>query len=555
MSLQSTFPSEIPEQTREIGEIILPKNDVCYFLGNHIEEFLSERDFEKMYSPTGRGGVHPLILSIVTILQYLEKLSDRRASQQAVKRLDWKYALRQSLIWMGFHYSDLCNFRKRLLENEASSLIFDKVIEHLLATGFLKSKGKQRTDATHILGEVKRLSLLELKWESIRMALVDLMSLDAKWVLSNLSEEFTETYTSSCNTYRMSEAKQKKLEKQLERDMQNLLQTVEADGDKQWLKLSYVKLLYRVAREQLECVDPAEFPDWDDSALDLDLPAGLIQSPHEPEARYGKKRDKEWAGYKAHITETVDGDHANFITDIHVTPANVNDTQALDDIQDNLEQRDVAPDDQYVDQGYMCAKHIDTSAERGIDLRGRVAPHSSTKSDGFRLRDFDIDIERQQARCPMGKISLRWSLVNGTKNVAYRAFFGKQCRDCPFFQNGDCTTVASGRRLDISRHHETLQRRRQEQRTEDFKQDMKNRAAIEGTISEAVRAHGLRRNRYRGLAKTQFQAYFTGVAMNLKRLMRALSTSHALISGSFCVQQIRFFRFGVETICSVPKLA
>jgi transposase len=48
---------------------------------------------------------------------------------------------------------------------------------------------------------------------------------------------------------------------------------------------------------------------------------------------------------------------------------------------------------------------------------------------------------------------------------------------------------------------------------------MKKRAAIEGTISEAVRAHGLRRNRYRGLEKTQFQAYFTGAAMNLKRLM------------------------------------
>ncbi len=53
MSLQSTFPSEIPKQTREVGEAILAKNDVCYFLGNRIEEFLSEADFVEMYSSTG----------------------------------------------------------------------------------------------------------------------------------------------------------------------------------------------------------------------------------------------------------------------------------------------------------------------------------------------------------------------------------------------------------------------------------------------------------------------------------------------------------------------
>jgi transposase len=51
---------------------------------------------------------------------------------------------------------------------------------------------------------------------------------------------------------------------------------------------------------------------------------------------------------------------------------------------------------------------------------------------------------------------------------------------------------------------------------------MRHRAAIEGTISEVVRKHDLRHNRYRGLANTQLQAYFTGAAINLKRLMVAL---------------------------------
>ena len=65
-----------------------------------------------------------------------------------------------------------------------------------------------------------------------------------------------------------------------------------------------------------------------------------------------------------------------------------------------------------------------------------------------------------------------------------------------------------------------MQQRRQEQKTDAFKQRMKHRNAIEGTQSELVRAHGLRRARYRGLAKVRLQAYFAGAACNVKRWIR-----------------------------------
>jgi IS5 family transposase len=49
---------------------------------------------------------------------------------------------------------------------------------------------------------------------------------------------------------------------------------------------------------------------------------------------------------------------------------------------------------------------------------------------------------------------------------------------------------------------------------------MKHRNAIEGTQSELVRAHGLRRARYRGLAKVRLQNYLAGAACNIKRWVR-----------------------------------
>ncbi len=46
----------------------------------------------------------------------------------------------------------------------------------------------------------------------------------------------------------------------------------------------------------------------------------------------------------------------------------------------------------------------------------------------------------------------------------------------------------------------------------------RHRAGIEGTVAQGVKAFGLRRSRYRGLAKTQLQHHLTGAAINFTRL-------------------------------------
>ena len=47
----------------------------------------------------------------------------------------------------------------------------------------------------------------------------------------------------------------------------------------------------------------------------------------------------------------------------------------------------------------------------------------------------------------------------------------------------------------------------------------RRRAGIEGTLSQGVRAFGLRRTRYRGLPKTHMQHVATAAAMNIERLV------------------------------------
>jgi hypothetical protein len=75
----------------------------------------------------------------------------------------------------------------------------------------------------------------------------------------------------------------------------------------------------------------------------------------------------------------------------------------------------------------------------------------------------------------------------------------------------------------VGQYHTLLQKRRREQNTTLFAERMKIRNGIEGTQSELVRAHGLRRARYRGKAKVDLQNQFIGAACNIKRWLRLLA--------------------------------
>jgi len=63
-----------------------------------------------------------------------------------------------------------------------------------------------------------------------------------------------------------------------------------------------------------------------------------------------------------------------------------------------------------------------------------------------------------------------------------------------------------------------LQAARQRQATETFKTQYAARSGIEGTLSQGIRAFGLRHARYRGQAKVHLQQVFTATALNLCRM-------------------------------------
>ncbi len=54
-----------------------------------------------------------------------------------------------------------------------------------------------------------------------------------------------------------------------------------------------------------------------------------IQNPHDPEARYSRKRKFEWLGDKVQVTETEDEGYPHIITDMVATDSNQTDYEEL----------------------------------------------------------------------------------------------------------------------------------------------------------------------------------------------------------------------------------
>ena len=529
MSLQDTWNEEIPEDTARVGQAILSDDSPYRLIGDEAGSFLSLNDFALMYSIGGRGAICPIILALVTVFQALEGIPDRVAAEWAVTRLDWKYALHLSLTWRGFHYSDLSNFRKRMIEHGQERWMFDRVLDWVRSHGLLKRHSKQRTDSTHVLGQVARLSRLELVWETLRKVLRAMEKESPTWYSTVIPAAFHEAYSVRQSDWRLSQADVKQKMGDAGRDGYWLLDSIETQAPSEVQDLTEVETLRTVLSQQYQRLE---------GKVTVRKPPikgkDIVVSPHETEARWAKKRSTQWRGYKVHVTETVvekeetdeEDRDVSFLTDIETSAANDGDNEAVDEIQDRLEARDLRPEKHYLDQGYVSGPNLAHSADAGTILMGPAPANTSRKPEGYRQSDFQFDWARQEATCPEGQKSMVWyERPQEDGYVGAEIQFQTNCDGCA--ERAQCAPGKCGRTLTVSPYHEHLDARRAEQQTTEFWEEMKHRPAIEGTLSALVRKHGARRARYRGKAKVRLQHLSIGAAVNIKRLTRALATKES----------------------------
>src|SRR5262249_40949711 len=146
------------------------------------------------------------------------------------------------------------------------------------------------------------------------------------------------------------------------------------------------------------------------SEADGTPPAAVsINSPHEVEARYGKKRSTVWVGYKVHLTETCDDESPHLIVQVATTPAPAADGDALAGIYEELRRKGALPGKHMADTGYVDAEWLVSSrCDYGVDLVGPTRPDygwQALAGGGFTAADFAIDWDGRRATCPEGRVS------------------------------------------------------------------------------------------------------------------------------------------------------
>jgi transposase len=87
-----SWPS-VPEQTARVARRAFPKGSPAMRLRDELGVLFEDADFEGCFGARGRPGISPALLMLVTVLQFVERLTDRQAVEAVAGRIDWKYAL------------------------------------------------------------------------------------------------------------------------------------------------------------------------------------------------------------------------------------------------------------------------------------------------------------------------------------------------------------------------------------------------------------------------------------------------------------------------------
>ena len=171
MSLKPSVIEPIPEETARIARAAFPKGNLYLSMRDELGIAFCDADFAELFPRRGQPAFAPWRLALITVFQFLENLSDRQAAEAVRSRIDWKYALGLELTDSGFDYSVLSGFRERLLDGEKQSLLLDRMLGLFREKKLLKTRGKQRTDSTHVLAAIRVMNRLELVIETLRAAL------------------------------------------------------------------------------------------------------------------------------------------------------------------------------------------------------------------------------------------------------------------------------------------------------------------------------------------------------------------------------------------------
>ena len=508
-------------------DTLVPKDHLLRQVKERVDfSFLYDVVVDKYSAEKGRRAIAPEVIGKVTFLQYLYNLSDREVEEACAQRLDFKFFLDLPVeAGAPCDATTLCKVRK-LWGEEVFEKYFEATVAQAEAAGLLGKKRSVDSSKTLMNAAVlKATHLLRRLCERLLDALKDVLSADR---LSHLTSE-AEALEEDTSWWLSAELK-----------------------ERHYLRWGeYAAALLEFAEEFLKAPGEAEaLGNWSRQKARIEQWARLVAkhlsdegteaelkfrgrkdklvSDVDPDARHASDRKQRVkAGYKTHVSMDQDSE---IITGLQVTPMNAEDgPQLLPLLQDEQERgldiEEVAADTAYSDGPIRAGLQGDVATPAIIAHIPEPQPKPS--ADGkFTTDQFRYDAEAGTVTCPSGEVCTNRK-ENRSKG-GFNFYFAKAtCAMCPLrekcLSKGELAAgVRRGRSVYINAYRQLHDAAKVHQETEEHKQAMHKRLAIEHKAAEMLHRHGLRHARYRGLQKMLIQAYLTAVVVNLKRLVKLM---------------------------------
>jgi len=506
----------------------LPENDWCFTYQERVLPLIDEEKFRHLYSES-EGRPNAPIKTMVSLLIFMgmEKLTWRAVEFQFPRRLDWLIATDTPLGEAQIDHTTLFKFYQRLeADDTARDLFTDITDEFTRACG--TSLKKQRTDSFFIHGWLQTLSRYGLFKETIRKFLLSLRK-QKPGLYENIKRELSKDYLEK--EFDLTEKNREEAQKKISLMAKDLYRLKCAfENHKQVQHYETFQILSKVFCQQCEV---KENTDAKPEIIIKEKPdSDTICTPHNPEARYIRKRKQRVTGDKGFVTETCDPENkTQFITDIEVAKATEADAKQQPKIQDRLIENEFKPEKQYEDAGFVNGQTILDSKEKGIDLEGPSAGRSQSfeayedKDRPLDSGDFNTTIDEQTNelkvnKCPNGQVPKDQKRSEWTDKIIVH-FDPDTCTSCFYVelcpvkigQNVATFTVDEAQHAGAVRHHDYMS-------NSEYRKECAIRAGAEATVSELTRGHGVRKSRHRKRDRTRLQLIFAALACNVKRFIR-----------------------------------
>lgn len=157
----------IPVSTARAARTLYGRGNLYLRLGDRLNDLVSKFDLHLISMQFGENA---LLLALLTIIQYVEKFSDRELSALIQQRMDLRYAVHLATPSPRLDTHVLCVFRSRLLTNPEGLRLFDALFQTIYPEITTNAQAEERSmeDALNSICENEvRVSLMETMLRSV----------------------------------------------------------------------------------------------------------------------------------------------------------------------------------------------------------------------------------------------------------------------------------------------------------------------------------------------------------------------------------------------------